>query len=131
MKTAWVAWPMIKMVLTGLRLWERRKLLTLKRVLETKLNFNFKLRNQDRNLQNLKGQNKDYPIFKITVNCHQLVQVQLEELSQIFCLLQPQVPTWWEVLTVLTTKYLSLENCIAAIISVSIQNVLLCFSRYK
>ena len=84
---------MIKIVLTGPKLCERRKLQILRKVLETKLNFNFKLKNLGKNLQNPKGQNNDYLIFKITANCHQLAQAQLETLSQIFCPLQPLAPT--------------------------------------
>ena len=131
MKTAWVGWQMIKIVLTGPKLCERRKLQILRKVLETKLNFNFKLKNLGKNLQNPKGQNNDYLIFKITANCHQLAQAQLETLSQIFCPLQPLAPTWWEVLTASTTKLLSLESFIAAIISDSILNVRPCCSQYK
>ena len=74
---------MIKIVLIGRRSCERLKLLTLKRVLETKLKFNFKLKNLDKNLQNHKGQNNDYLKLTITINCHRLAQVQLEMPSQI------------------------------------------------
>lgn len=131
MKTAWVGWQMIKIVLTGHRLCERLKLQTLRKVPETKLNFNFKLKNLGKNLQNLKGQNNDYLILTITANCHRLAQAQLETLSQIFCQLQPPAPTWWEVLTASTTKLPSLENFIAAIISDSILNVRPCYSQYR
>lgn len=84
---------MIKMDLIGLRSCERRKLLTLKRVQEIKLNFNFKLKKLGLSLQNLKGQNKDYLIFKIIANCHRLAQVLLEVLNQIYSLLQLPAPT--------------------------------------
>ena len=131
MKTAWVGWQMIKIVLTGHRLCERLKLQTLRKVLETKLNFNFKLKNPGKNLQNLKGQNNDYLILTITTNCHRLAQAQLETLNQIFCPLLPPAPTWWEVLTASTTKFLSLENFIAAIISDSILNVRPYYSQYR
>ena len=73
---------MIKMVLTGHRSCEKLKLLTHKRVPETKLNFNFKQKKLGQSLRNLKEQNKDYLIFKIIANYHLLDQVLREVLSQ-------------------------------------------------
>lgn len=81
MKIVWVEWRMIRMVRIGLKWCEKLKLPTPKRVQETKLKFNFKLKKLDQNFQNHKGQNKDYPIFKIIANYHQWPQVQLEVLN--------------------------------------------------
>jgi len=131
MKIAWVEWQTIKIVLIGPRSCEKLKLLTLKRVLETQPNFNFKPKNQGKNLQNHKGLNNDYLIFNNIANYHQWAQVLQEVLNQTYCLLQLLALTWWEVLMELIIKFHSLENFIAVIISDSTPNAPPYSSQYK